>query len=539
MHYFATRFAARFAFVFVTFLGAPLAAPAQYDSNAAAPIGRIRGSLVIHGGGEVQQSVRSRFVELAGGTAAHLVLVPTANADADTAEDFEPWLHHWRELNPASLKVVHARSRDQANDDELVRALHDATAVWFDGGDQSRLEAVYVGTAAERAIEGVLQRGGAVGGSSAGAAFLTRVMIDGGEVHSGLNLLPNSIIDQHFIVGNRQDQLTRVLAQYPSLVGFGVDEGAAMLVRGRSIEVTGDSEVVICMAASATRPQRVDHLKPGQRADLIALTRATMARCAPSFPPTEPASPELAAGSLVIVGGGPIPAGLLERFIDLAGGSEAPIVYIPCEPNDVIVEEPGFCEVLRKAGAKNVTWIHTKDRVRADSDWEFLEPLRQARGIWFGGGRQWNFVDSYQNTMSHKLMHNVLARGGVIGGTSAGASIQGDYMPRGDPLGNLNIIAEGYERGLGFLTGVAIDQHFTQRKRHPDMSFLVRTYPQLLGIGIDEATALVVQSHLAEVVGRGEVAFYDKQRNIEDGERDYVTGRSGSRFDLKLRQLLD
>jgi cyanophycinase len=177
--------------------------------------------------------------------------------------------------------------------------------------------------------------------------------------------------------------------------------------------------------------------------------------------------------------------------------------------------------------------------VRADSDWEFLEPLRQARGIWFGGGRQWNFVDSYQNTMSHKLMHNVLARGGVIGGTSAGASIQGDYMPRGDPLGNLNIIAEGYERGLGFLTGVAIDQHFTQRKRHPDMSFLVRTYPQLLGIGIDEATALVVQSHLAEVVGRGEVAFYDKQRNIEDGERDYVTGRSGSRFDLKLRQLLD
>ena len=116
-------------------------------------------------------------------------------------------------------------------------------------------------------------------------------------------------------------------------------------------------------------------------------------------------------------------------------------------------------------GAANATWIHTKDRSRADSARAILDPIRNATGLWFGGGRQWNFSDSYYGTTAHRLMHEVLARGGVIAGSSAGASIQAEWMARGDPLGNQKIIAPGYERGLGFIKGVAIDQHFTQRDR--------------------------------------------------------------------------
>jgi cyanophycinase-like exopeptidase len=112
-------------------------------------------------------------------------------------------------------------------------------------------------------------------------------------------------------------------------------------------------------------------------------------------------------------------------------------------------------------------------------------------------------------------------------------------MPRGDPLGNLNIIAEGYECGLGFLTGVAIDQHFTQRRRHADMTSLIRTYPQLLGIGIDEGTALVVEKNIACVVGSGEVAFYDARQQAADSDKDFIAVRSGQRFDLKSRQILE
>jgi cyanophycinase len=245
------------------------------------------------------------------------------------------------------------------------------------------------------------------------------------------------------------------------------------------------------------------------------------------------------SGTLILIGGGGMPKGLMERFVELAGGPAAEIVYLPCTEVEEVPREARFIESIRRLGVKQATLVHTKDRAKANRDQEFLAPLKTATGVFFGGGRQWNLVDSYQNTTAHKLIHDVLARGGVIAGSSAGASIQGDYMPRGDPLGNLNIIAEGYERGLGLLCGVAIDQHFTQRKRHADMTLLMKTYPQLLGIGLDESTALVVQKSAAEVVGANHVHFYDYQHPPADSDKDYVALTAGQVFDLKARKIVD
>jgi cyanophycinase-like exopeptidase len=98
-------------------------------------------------------------------------------------------------------------------------------------------------------------------------------------------------------------------------------------------------------------------------------------------------------------------------------------------------------------------------------------------------------------------------------------------------------MSEGYERGLGFLPGVAIDQHFTQRNRFQDMTALMKTYPQLLGIGIDESTAIVVTGSVAEVMGRNKVHFYDRKKPIEDGKPDYETLKAGDRYDLKARKV--
>src|SRR5258708_39264612 len=98
-------------------------------------------------------------------------------------------------------------------------------------------------------------------------------------------------------------------------------------------------------------------------------------------------------------------------------------------------------------------------------------------------------------------VHGVLRRGGVSGGSSAGATIQGDYLVRGSPLGNEEMMAAGYEHGFAFLPGTAIDQHFAQRNRFADLSKVVAAHPQLLGIGLDESTAIIVQGHIAEVVG--------------------------------------
>jgi cyanophycinase len=162
--------------------------------------------------------------------------------------------------------------------------------------------------------------------------------------------------------------------------------------------------------------------------------------------------------------------------------------------------------------------------------------LRQARGVWFGGGRQWRFVDAYEGTKAEPIFRDLLQRGGVIGGSSAGATIQGYYLCRGSPLGPQHMMCEGYERGLNFLPGVAIDQHFSQRKRFPDMTALMKIYPQLLGIGLDEATAMIVKGHTATIMGRGKVHFYDRRNPIVPGQADYESLSAGDRYDLKDRK---
>jgi cyanophycinase len=495
----------------------------------------------MHGGGDLPESVVDRFLALAGGRNGHIVIVPSASHDPASSEIAE-LVEAWKAKPIAGVSVLHAATRDQALQPDFYEPLKQATGVWLTPGQQTRLVERYAGTRFGAALQEVVARGGVVGGSGAGAAALSKAMIAGGDSQAGLaqgfDLVPGAVIDQHFLTRNRQSRLMTLLESRRELVGLGVDEGAALVLRGRSLEVVGNSCAVLCIAASKSRPARVEKLLPGRRADLIALSRSAVARTQAEFPPAAPPAPEVPQGALIIVGGGGMPKGLFERFVELAGGKQAEIVYIPCVEEEVIPREPSLVEMFRRAGAK-ATWLHTKDRRKANQDEEFLAPLKTATGIWFGGGRQWNLVDSYQNTAAHKLMHDVLARGGVIGGSSAGASIQGDYMPRGDPLGNLNIIAEGYERGLGFLTGVAIDQHFTQRKRQPDMTLLMKAYPQLLGIGLDEGTAIVVQNHVAEVVGANQVAFYDAKQPPNDDDKDYVSLSAGQKYDLKARRTLE
>ena len=119
---------------------------------------------------------------------------------------------------------------------------------------------------------------------------------------------------------------------------------------------------------------------------------------------------------------------------------------------------------IRRFGVKNVTVLHTRDRAEADTE-AFVAPLKTARGVWFGGGRQWRLVDAYMGTRTQREIEAVLARGGVIGGGSAGATIQGSYLVRGAREGNHIMMAKGYEQGFGYLRGVAIDQHLLVRGR--------------------------------------------------------------------------
>jgi cyanophycinase len=503
---------------------------AQFDPNGPEPLPAIQGTLFLHGGGAVSPEMRRIFTQLAGGKEARIVVIPTADA-SDPLDQKK--IDVWQQAEPKSVEFLHAESRDEVESSNLDELLANATGVWFSGGKQSTLVNVYANTKVEEGILRVLERGGIVGGTSAGTAIVSKVMLVNNDFQTGFDLLQGCLVDQHFLVRNRTDRLRRAVAAHPDLVGFGIDEKTALIVRGRHLDVVGESDVVVMLAASSQRPERTDILKPGMRADLIALRRAAQARQSAPFPAKQVIAPNVPNGSLLIAGGGPLPDEALRQFVELAGGKDARIVYVPCEEAKTIESEPGMVRILRNAGAGKVDWIHTKDRSLAN-DPVFTSKLIDATGIWFGGGRQWNFVDSYLNTETHRLMHLVLERGGVIGGSSAGASIQGDYMPRGDPMGNTEMMAEGYERGMGFLTGVAIDQHFTQRNRFPDMQLLKRTFPQLLGIGIDEGTCLIVKKGQAEVIGPGQVAFFDRPEG-SDSIQEHTSVVAGQVYDLERR----
>lgn len=371
------------------------------------------------------------------------------------------------------------------------------------------------------------------------------------RIAPGMNLLPDVILETNCPESNEGNaQVLSVLASHPRCVGIALGRNTAIVLRGRKLRVWGDGEATLMLHANRSQPIRLHTLTPESRsvksasrylADLTEWRRDAMDRTLPAFPPTNPGLPVLENGTLLIVGGGGLPAGLMDQFCELAGGPEkANLVYIPCEENDEVSQEQSIIENWKKRGIKNATMIHTKDRNKANQDEAFLATLKDATGIWFGGGRQWNFADSYYGTTAHRLMKEVLHRGGVIGGSSAGASIQAHYLARATPIENFNIMAPGYERGgLGFLDGVAIDQHFTQRSRQRDMTQLVNRYPQLLGIGIDETTAITVTGSKATVSGKGKVYFYDRRQPVYPDRPDYIALASGQSYDLAAREIIN
>ena len=250
-------------------------------------------------------------------------------------------------------------------------------------------------------------------------------------------------------------------------------------------------------------------------------------------------------GTLVIVGGAMKSDSIINRFIELAGGLDAHIVVIPTASGMKNYDEnSGFAGTLRNRGASNITVLHTNDKTIANSD-SFVEPLRNANAVWFGGGRQWRLVDSYKNTLTEKLIVEVLERGGVVGGSSAGATIQGSYLVRGDTKNN-QIMMGDHQQGFSLLKNVAIDQHVLARNRQFDMFEILKKHPELLGIGIDENTAIIVQGNVFEVIGENYVLVYDggfwsregsDLKNLPEKSKLFYFLRNGDKYDLSKRKI--
>jgi cyanophycinase len=243
-------------------------------------------------------------------------------------------------------------------------------------------------------------------------------------------------------------------------------------------------------------------------------------------------------GWLVIQGGGQLTNEVKDRFVALAGGPNADFVVIPTAEADAQIDVERMRLAFAKGfGVHSVTVLHTRDRARANSA-GFIEPLRHANGVWIDGGRQWRLVDAYLGTAVETEIKALLARGGVVGGGSAGATIQGSFLVRGAPGTRMNpdgdnriMMAPGYTTGFGLLPSSAIDQHVDAREREGDLHPVIAKHPDLLGIGIDQSAAIVVHGDSFFVVG-GQVVIHDGKKH--NGTPYYLLS-SGQAFDLRKR----
>jgi cyanophycinase len=248
-------------------------------------------------------------------------------------------------------------------------------------------------------------------------------------------------------------------------------------------------------------------------------------------------------GTLIVDGGGAT-APIVRRFVELAGGSQARIVVIPTAPSairfgdDNVILDPDWPRdrtewrqyhdyLKRWFGVDHVEIIHTRDRRIAETE-AFVAPLNSATGVYLAPGNSGRLAQAYLGTRTLTALKMLLQRGGVIFGSSAGAIIQGSFTVRGRPDKPL-LMAPGKTKGFGFLTNVAINPHLTSAKRDAELINVVDAHPNILGIGIDDDAALLVQKNVFEVIGTGRIAIYDNVRR--DGSWYYWL-KPGDRFDL-------
>ena len=212
-------------------------------------------------------------------------------------------------------------------------------------------------------------------------------------------------------------------------------------------------------------------------------------------------------GAIIAAGGGTLDDRIYEEFVRLAGGPDAHIVLIPTAGAEYGSHDGWTAiEALKRAGAERLEILHTRSRSVADLE-AFASPLERATGVWLSGGRQWRLVDVYLETETHRELERVLARGGIIGGNSAGASALASFLLRGGEDNEL-VVTPHRNEGFGFLRNVAVDQHLLARGRENEMFAVLRKNPHLLGVGLNEGSAVVVTGNLARVIG-GRVAIYD------------------------------
>ena len=224
--------------------------------------------------------------------------------------------------------------------------------------------------------------------------------------------------------------------------------------------------------------------------------------------------PALAAeptGKLVVIGGGGVPDAVLKRTLEMAGGATAKIVVFPqaselAETGDVNVK------MWKDIGATDVRWLPVTDLPAA------RKAVEAATLIWFPGGDQAKLTAALIGTGIPEIIQRRYDAGAIVSGTSAGAAVMSSIMLTGDAdLQSVTVGATKTIPGFGFWPGVIVDQHFLKRQREARLISLVLEHPTLIGVGIDEKTAVIVSGRRFEVMGQSTVTVFDARKAaVED-----------------------
>ena len=205
-------------------------------------------------GGAAGPALLRRFVALAGGSAARIVVIAAASTSPATGES--EYVTAFARAGAGRVQPLRLTSRAEAN--EPSGLLRGATGVFFTGGDQRRITSLIGGTATDSLLQALVGSGAVVlGGTSAGAAMMSGTMILGGDGHAvttgpGLEFLPGVLIDMHFAERGRLNRLLSAVARYPHELGLGIDEDTAILACGDRFEVLGSGSVTVVDAGGAT-----------------------------------------------------------------------------------------------------------------------------------------------------------------------------------------------------------------------------------------------------------------------------------------------
>lgn len=246
-------------------------------------------------------------------------------------------------------------------------------------------------------------------------------------------------------------------------------------------------------------------------------------------------------GSLIIVGGGDTPTIVQERLVALADGpGKARIAVLPMASTKFDEEAREVIDELKQLKAEAVLVNISRDEAKKESSAKYLEEFT---GYWFLGGDQLRLAATLLGTRALETIERRFHEGAVVGGTSAGAAVMSNAMLtgrgrrlKGPEMADLRKIARGMtdvSLGFGFFPGAIVDQHFMQRARYNRLLSAVLDHPQLLGVGIDEETALLVRPDgIWEVLGKHYVKIFDARRARILEDDDELAGATDIRMHI-------